>query len=86
MKANFGFRKSTPEHRLRLLASKAKKPLNIGDGLVLPTETRMTEIVRGKKVADKMQKFPLSNDTVSRRISAKSGDISEQFIQRIKVG
>ena len=52
---------------------------------MLPTAIRMTEIVYGKNVANEMQKIPLSNNTVSRRICAISGDISEQFIQRIKV-
>ena len=45
----------------------------------------MTENVHGEKVTDEMRKIPLSNDTVSRRISALSGDIREQLIQRIKV-
>ena len=63
---------------------KAKKPFNIGEELVLPTA--MTEIIHGKKEADKIQKIPLSNNTVLRQISAVRGDISEQFIQRIKAG
>ena len=60
------------------LITKAKKPFNIGEELMLPTAIRMIEIVYGKNVVDEMGKFHLSNNTVSRRISAVSGDISEQ--------
>uniref|UniRef100_H2YPP8 HAT C-terminal dimerisation domain-containing protein n=1 Tax=Ciona savignyi TaxID=51511 RepID=H2YPP8_CIOSA len=66
------------------LIAKTKKPFNIGEDLVLPAAVKMTEIVRGKKEAENMRKIPLSNNTVSRRISAINDDQREQLILRIK--
>ena len=68
------------------LIAKTKKPFNIGEDLVLPAAVKMTEIVRGKKEAEDMRKIPLSNNTVSRRISAINDDQREQLILRIKEG
>ena len=68
------------------LINTTKKPFNIGEDLVLPVAVKMTEIVRGKKEAEDMRKIPLSNNTVSRRISAINDDQREQLILRIKEG
>ena len=68
------------------LIAKTKKPFNIGEDLVLPAAVKMTEIVRGKKEAEDMRKIPLSNNTVSRRISAINDDQREQLILRNKEG
>lgn len=56
------------------LIAKTKKPFTIGEQLLLPAAIRMSEIVHGKQYAAEISKIPLSNDTVSKRISDISND------------
>ena len=66
------------------LISKSKKPYTIGEDLVLPIAVKITETIHGKKYADELRKIPLSNDTVSQRISEICDDQFQQLIDRIK--
>ena len=64
--------------------AKNKKPFTIGEDLVLPAAIKMVEILHGKKYGDDIRKIPLSNDTVSNRISDINKDQLVQLIKRIK--
>ena len=64
--------------------AKNKKPFTIGDDLVLPAAIKMVEILHGRKYSGDIRKIPLSNDTVSNRISDIIKDQLIQLITRIK--
>uniref|UniRef100_A0A0K0EJ23 DUF4371 domain-containing protein n=1 Tax=Strongyloides stercoralis TaxID=6248 RepID=A0A0K0EJ23_STRER len=64
--------------------AKNKKPFTIGKDLVLPAAIKMVEILHGRKYGDDIRKIPLSNDTVSNRISDINKDQLIQLITRIK--
>lgn len=66
------------------LIAKAKKPDTIGEELILPAAVKIVEIIHGKEIAEAVRKVPMSNNTVSRRITEISNDILEQLIFRIK--
>ncbi|XP_065578646.1 zinc finger BED domain-containing protein 5-like [Artemia franciscana] len=63
-------------YEVSYLMAKTKKPFTIGEQLLLPAAIRMSEIVHGKPYAAEISKIPLSNDTVSKRISDISNDQS----------
>ncbi|GLV33345.1 hypothetical protein CBL_08615 [Carabus blaptoides fortunei] len=59
-------------------------PFTIGEYLVLPAAIKRVEILHGSKYGDDIRKIPLSNDTVSNRISDIKKDELVQLITRIK--
>ena len=59
------------------LIVRAKKPHNIGEELIKPAATRMTEIMCGKEQAAKLGMVPLSARTVSRRVDELAHNIKE---------
>ncbi|XP_060525290.1 protein FAM200A-like [Cylas formicarius] len=71
-------------YEVSYLLAKTKKPFTIGEQLLLPAAIRMSEIVHGKQYAAEMSKIPLSNDTVSKRISDISNDQFQQLLMRLK--
>uniref|UniRef100_A0A9J8C488 Uncharacterized protein n=1 Tax=Cyprinus carpio carpio TaxID=630221 RepID=A0A9J8C488_CYPCA len=64
----------------------AKKgmPHTIGENLCLPVAKDMVNCMLGEKAAKTLDKIPLSDNTVSRRIDSISTDIFNQLISRIK--
>ena len=64
--------------------AKNKRQFTIGQDLVLPAAIKMVEILHGSKYGDDIRKIPLSNDTVSKRISDINKDQLVQLITRIK--
>lgn len=72
-------------YEVSYLIAKTKKPFTIGEQLLLPAAIRMSEIVHGKQYAAEISKIPLSNDTVSKRISDISNDQFQQLLMRLKV-
>jgi ribosomal protein L10 len=44
----------------------------------------MASSVLGEKVAKQLESIPLSNDTVSRRISDMVSNVKEQLIEKVK--
>ncbi|KAI2646868.1 Zinc finger BED domain-containing protein 5 [Labeo rohita] len=56
----------------------------IGENLCLPVAKDMVNCMLGEKAAKTLDKIPLSNNTVARRIDLISGDILSQLISRIK--
>ncbi|KAI6651909.1 SCAN domain-containing protein 3 [Oopsacas minuta] len=66
------------------LIARAKKPHNIGEKLIKPVATRMTEMMCGKEQAAKLGTVPLSAKTVSKRLDVLAQNIKEQLIISIK--
>ena len=60
------------------------KLYTIGETLIKPCASKMAEIVLGEESKIKLQKIPLSNDIVQRRIVELSDNIKEQVIAEIK--
>lgn len=71
-------------YEVSYLIAKTKKPFTIGEQLLLPAAIRMSEIVHGKQYAAEISQIPLSNDTVSKRISDISNDQFQQLLMRLK--
>ncbi|GFR14311.1 zinc finger BED domain-containing protein 5 [Trichonephila clavata] len=71
-------------YEVSYLIAKTKKPFTIGEQLLLPAAIRMSEIVHGKQYAAEISKIPLSNDTVSKKISDISNDQFQQLLMRLK--
>jgi len=67
-----------------LRIARAKKPHTIGETLILPCAVDMAETVLGAEAAKKLKTIPLSNNTVSRRISDLSQDIKDQLYSRLR--
>lgn len=59
--------------------AKDGKPHTIGETLLLPAAMDMVQAVLGEKAAKEIQKIPLSNNTVKRRIVDMSSNIEEQL-------
>ena len=67
-----------------LRIAKSKKPHTIGETLVLPCAIDMVGELLGAEAAKKIKSVPLSNDTVSRRISELSSDVKQQLFSRLR--
>lgn len=68
-----------------LRIAKAKKPHTIAEELILPSAIDIVTAVCGEKFVSKVRSVPLSNDTISRRISVMSCDVREQLVEFVKV-
>ena len=55
-----------------------------GERVILPASARISDILHGKKYGDEVRKVPLSDTTVSRRVSEISNDQFGQLITRVK--
>lgn len=64
--------------------AKEGKPHTIGETLLLPVAMDMVEAVLGEKAAKEIEKIPLSNDTVKRRIVEMSSSIEEQLLLQLR--
>lgn len=64
--------------------ARAKKPHTIAENLILPAALDMCEVLLGKDSCAKLKTIPLSNNTISRRISDMSDDIATQLIERLR--
>ena len=71
-------------YEVSLRIAKAGKPHTIGESLILPSATDMVRIMLGDKAAKQLEMIPLSNDTVSRRISDLSLNVKEQLVDKIR--
>jgi hypothetical protein len=69
-------------YKVSLRIAKAGKPHTIGESLLLPAAKEMASSVLGEKVAKQLESIPLSNDTVSRRISDMASNVKEQSIEK----
>ncbi|KAK4884779.1 hypothetical protein RN001_001050 [Aquatica leii] len=64
--------------------AKEGKPHTIGETLLFPVAKGMVEAVLGKKTTKEIEKIPLSNDTVKRRIVEMSSSIKEQLLLQVR--
>lgn len=64
--------------------AKEGKPHTIGETLLLPAAKDMVQAVLGEKAAKEIQKVPLSNNTVKRRIDDMSSNIEETLILQLQ--
>lgn len=64
--------------------AKEGKPHTIGETLLLPAARDMVQAVLGEKAATEIQKVPLSNNTVKRRIDDMSSNIEETLILQLQ--
>ncbi|XP_035211130.1 protein ZBED8-like [Stegodyphus dumicola] len=65
--------------------TRQKKPHNIAEKLIKPAAIDMARIMCGDEISKKLQKVPLSNDTIRLRINDMSFDIKNQLIYAIKI-
>ncbi|XP_029654905.1 protein ZBED8-like, partial [Octopus sinensis] len=66
-----------------MIIAKNKAAHNSGEKLIKPAALEMARILFGPDAVTKLKDIPLSNDSVSRRISELSSDILKQLIERI---
>ncbi|PIK56226.1 putative protein ZBED8-like [Apostichopus japonicus] len=71
-------------YRVSLCIAKAKKPLTIGEELIMPCAKDMVSLMIGEDMVNKLGTIPLSNNTVHMRICDMSEDITTQNIAAIK--
>jgi hypothetical protein len=71
-------------YKVRLRIAKVGKPHTIGESLLLPAAKDMATSVLGEKVAKQLESIPLSNDTLSRRISDMASNVKEQLTENVK--
>jgi hypothetical protein len=61
-----------------------KKPHTIGVSLILPAAIDIVQTMLGEKCAQQLCSIPLSNNTVSWRISDISEDLEEQLMEKLR--
>lgn len=72
-------------YEVSLLIAKDKKPHTIGETLIKPSILKATRIVLGEESQRKMDKIPLSNNSVQRRIDEMALNVKEQLVKRLKM-
>uniref|UniRef100_A0A671TQ55 Uncharacterized protein n=1 Tax=Sparus aurata TaxID=8175 RepID=A0A671TQ55_SPAAU len=70
-------------YKVSLLIAKAGKPHSIGEILVKPAAKVMANILFGGKASDEINRIPLSNDTVQRRIKSMAESVEDQLVTRL---
>lgn len=68
------------------LIAKAKKPHTIAETLIRPAAMAICRTMHGDKLASDIEQIPLSDNTISRRISEMANDVKCQLVERIKDG
>ena len=67
-------------YKVSLMIAKTGKAHSIGEALVKPAAKIMADTMLGKKARDELNKVPLSNDTVKRRIDCMANNVEEQLL------
>lgn len=67
-----------------LRIARSKKPHTIAEELILPAAVDMCEVVLGREYSQKLKAIPLSDNTISRRITDMSEDVRCQLVARIQ--
>ncbi|XP_068203764.1 zinc finger BED domain-containing protein 5-like [Palaemon carinicauda] len=65
-------------------AKKKRKAHSIGETLVKPAAKIMTEIMLGEKASKEINKIPLSNDTVKKRITSMAENVKVQLVSQLQ--
>jgi hypothetical protein len=71
-------------YKVTLRIAKAGKPRTIGESSLLPAAKDMASSFLGEKVAKQLESIPLSNDTVSQRISGMASNVKKQLMEKVK--
>jgi len=71
-------------YKVSHLIAKCGKNHTIGENLILPAALEIVSCMFGDKEAKTIKNIPLSNDTVSRRISDMASNTKEQLVQTIQ--
>lgn len=71
-------------YKVSHLIAKSGKNHTIGENLILPAAAEIVSCMFGEKEAKRIKAIPLSNDTVSRRISDMAYDTKEQLVGAIR--
>jgi hypothetical protein len=82
--SGFNMKAVEASYTVSLRISEAGKPHTTGESLLPPAAKDMASSVLGEKVAQQLESIPLSNDTVSRRISDMASNVKEQLIEKLK--
>jgi hypothetical protein len=61
------------------------KAYNIGENLIKPTCKEIMQIMIGDEAVLEIHKIPISNDTITRRISDMSLDIKKHTVEKMKL-
>jgi len=61
------------------------KPHTVGETLILPAAKDMVQTVLGEKVAKELDKIPLSNNSVKKRIDTMASNIEEILVTQLKM-
>ena len=70
---------------ISLMIAKLGKSHSLGEKFVKPAAKRISELLLGgKKAGDILDKIPLSNDTVQRRIQSTAQNVEDQLLTRIR--
>uniref|UniRef100_F6WI06 Zinc finger protein n=1 Tax=Ciona intestinalis TaxID=7719 RepID=F6WI06_CIOIN len=64
--------------------ARAKKPHTIAENLILPAAIDMVSIMIGEPASKSLQKIPLSNNTIARRIDKIALDVNDQLMSAIR--
>jgi len=64
---------------------KDRKPHTVGETLILPAAKDMVQTVLGEKAAKELDKIPLSNNSVKRRIDTMASNIEEILVTQLKM-
>jgi hypothetical protein len=71
-------------YKVSVRIATAGKPHIPGESLLLPTTKDKAISVFEEKAAKQLESIPLSNNTLSRRISDMASNIKEQLIEKVK--
>ncbi|GAA6085321.1 SCAN domain-containing protein 3-like [Tachysurus ichikawai] len=71
-------------YEVAYLIAQTKKPHTIGETLIKPAAIVMSRVMHGDKLATELEQVPLSDGTVSRRITDMAQDIKCKLIDRVK--
>ncbi len=71
-------------YRVALRIAKAGKAHTIGETLILPAAKDLCSVMLGEAAASKIDSVPLSDNTISRRISDMAQDVKEQVLDSVR--
>lgn len=74
----------TASYEVALKIAKKGKPHTIAEELILPAAIDMVKTMISPQESEKLKKIPLSNDTISRRISDMFEDVQDQLKKQLK--
>lgn len=67
------------------LLAKAKKPHTLAESLILPACKKMVEVMIGPDAAKEIEKIPLSDSTIKRRIDDMSDDMESVLNEKLRL-